>query len=218
MNKERAARRVGLLGGTFDPVHLGHINLARQMREKLGLTKVVLIPTFMPPHKDAAYAVGAQDRLEMCRIAAGTDAGLGVSDIEIKRGGASYTFDTLTQLHAEYPDAVLYFIMGADMFLTLEQWRNFPGIAGLAELCAASRHGGETAVLSEHAKKLEALYGARCHIEEIPVVDMSSTQIRALIADGGDVSAMLPEGVYEYILRRGLYGASEINRKIQYKG
>jgi nicotinate-nucleotide adenylyltransferase len=207
VNSETVGRRVGLLGGTFDPVHLGHLNLAEHMREKLGLSQVVLIPTCMPPHKNAPYRAPAQDRLEMCRIAAQSSGGIAVSDIEIERGGASYTIDTLTELHGMMPDAELCFIMGADMFLTLEQWRNFPGIAGLAELCAASRHSGETRLLEKHAKKLAILYGARCHIEEIPVVDMSSTEIRSLIAQGKDVSAYLPRGVYEYILRRGLYGA-----------
>lgn len=202
-----AGERIGILGGTFDPVHIGHMNLAAGSLAVLGLRRLMLMPTFRPPHKDASGAASAADRLNMCRIAAVSVPGVEVSDAEIRRGGASYTFDTLTQLSAELPGARLVFIMGADMFLSLETWRNFPGIARLSELCAAARHEGELPRLGQYARMLQEKYGACCRVENIPVTDVSSTQVRNIIASGGDPSALLPPGVYDYIVSRGLYSS-----------
>jgi len=197
--------RIGVLGGTFNPVHTGHINLAREFCARLGLSRVLLIPTQSPPHKQVEGLVPAGMRLAMCALAAAGEPLLEVSDIEIVRGGTSYTADTLMALSAAFPGAELYLLMGADMFLTLENWRNIKDIARLADLCAAGR--GEEGVkdLELYAKKLESLYGARCHIENIPVLEVSSTMIRALVAQGEDASGLLPGGVFSYIIAHGLY-------------
>jgi nicotinate-nucleotide adenylyltransferase len=202
--------RIGLLGGTFNPVHNGHIHLAREFCARLSLSRVLLIPTQFPPHKQKNVLAPAPMRLEMCRIAAAHEPHLEVSDIEISRGGTSYTVDTLKELSAHMKNTAFFFIMGADMFLTLEQWRDFEEIVRLTDLCAASRHTGEIKDLENYAKNLTTRFHARCHIERIPVAEVSSTHIRRLIASGGDAAGLLPAGVYEYIRVNGLYAGTGV--------
>ena len=194
-----------MLGGTFNPIHRGHLHLAREFCKRLELSRVILIPTQSPPHKREEMFASAQDRLAMCRLAVGNEPLLEVSDIEISRGGTSYTVDTLRALSDKLRDVRLFFIMGADMFLTLESWKEFSEIARLADLCAAARQGNDTSRLTEYAQKLESHYGARCHIESISPIDVSSTEIRGILSAGGDAGGLLPEGVFDYIRQNGLY-------------
>ena len=135
--------RIGLLGGTFNPVHMGHIHLAREFCNRLSLQKVAPIPTQSPPHKQDDKLASAEMRLEMCRIAVSEIKFLDISDIEINRGGTSYTVDTLRDLSSQKVNAAFFFIMGADMFLTLDKWKDFEEIIRLADLCAAARHDGK---------------------------------------------------------------------------
>lgn len=198
-------KRIGILGGTFNPVHNGHINMALSFLEKLKLDRVVFIPVWSPPHKNASELVPASDRLEMCRLACTGNEGLSVSNIEIRRGGKSYTVDTLRELNKITPESKLFLITGADMFVTLEHWKNFEEIMQLAALCACSRKEGELSQLSFFARKFEREYKAECYVENFPVTDVSSTQVRRIIRSGGDVSGFLPEPVMDYIKSKGLY-------------
>lgn len=204
--------RLGILGGTFNPIHNGHINMARCFLERLGLDRVLLIPVWSPPHKSARAVLPAADRIEMCRLASSIDERISVSDIEIRRGGISYTVDTLRELKNIYPKTRFYLITGADMFLTLDKWRNFSEIARMADLCACSRHEGELAKLREYAKKLESVYGTKCHVEDFPAVDVSSTKVRQLLQYGGDASTLLATSVYDYIKKHNLYESEKIGR------
>jgi nicotinate-nucleotide adenylyltransferase len=197
--------RIGILGGTFNPVHNGHINMASCFLERLNLDRVLFIPVWSPPHKSAMTLLPAPERLEMCRLACAFDKRLQTSTIEIERGGKSYTVDTLRELSRLMPQTRFYLITGADMFLTLEQWKGFTEISKLAALCACSRKIGELAALREKAKRLESLYGAECHVEDNPVTDVSSTQVRAVLSAGGDTSELLPPSVWDYIRKKGLY-------------
>lgn len=213
MDESKKTERIGILGGTFNPVHNGHLHLARAFRERLALTRVLLIPTHQPPHKRAPGLMPARTRLEMCALAAQEEPGVGVSDIEIRRGGTSYTVDTLRELSALYPEARLFFIMGADMFLTFEKWKDFDRIAALADLCATARTAGGTEDLTACARRYTKLYGARCHVENVPVLEISSTQIRARIASGADLRGLVPDAVANYIRRHGLYADGGRNSK-----
>lgn len=197
--------KIGILGGTFNPVHNGHINMALGFFQKLNLDRVVLIPVWSPPHKRADELISAGDRLNMCRLACTGNEGLEVSDVEIRRGGKSYTVDTLHELKKIMPQSRFFLITGADMFITLEQWKNFREIMKLAALCACSRKEGELSLLREFAGKFENEYGAECHIENFPVTDVSSTQVRKLLNSGADVSGLVPEPVLKYINDKGLY-------------
>lgn len=197
--------KIGVFGGTFNPIHKGHLHLAEGYCNALELDKVLFVPTCIPPHKEVDDLLPASNRLEMCALATQDLLKMAVSDVEIRRGGKSYTVDTLRELAQMYPDDRLYFLMGADMFLTIEEWNGFDEIARTAVLCTASRHEGELPSLKEHARKLEQKYGAVCHIEAIPVLDISSTQVRDALADGGDVHALVPDAVRDYIYQNGLY-------------
>lgn len=198
-------RKIGVFGGTFNPIHNGHVHLARGYLRALGLDEVLFIPTNVPPHKEAGDVLPPAHRLAMCRLAVQGQPGLAVSDIEIRRAGKSYTVDTLRALAQEYPGDTLYFLMGADMFLTVNEWNGFDEIARLAVLCTASRHEGEWPGLQAHARLLERQYGARCHIEAIPVLDVSSTQVREALARGEDARGLVPPPVADYIAQNGLY-------------
>lgn len=197
--------RIGILGGTFNPIHNGHINMARCFLKWLNLDRILLVPVWSPPHKRSNVLLPAQERLNMCRLACKDDRCIAVSSIEIERGGVSYTFETLRELSKRMPDAKFYLITGSDMFLTLEQWKNFEEISKLAALCACSRIEGQLAQLREYAKQLQKKYGAECHIENIPVKEVSSTQVRAALFQEKDVSGLVPPAVLEYIREKNFY-------------
>lgn len=197
--------RIGILGGTFNPIHNGHVNMALGFLKRLELDRVILIPVWSPPHKSAHEIVPAYDRLEMCRLACLCNEKLTVSDIEIRREGKSYTVDTLHQLKKIMPRSRFFLITGADMFITLDEWKDYREIMKLAALCACSRKEGELLGLRDCARKFESECGAECHIEDFQVTDVSSTQVRNLLRNGADVSDLLPEPVLDYIKEKGLY-------------
>lgn len=197
-------KRMALFGGTFDPIHSGHVAMARRLADRLALDTVLLMPTYMPPHKLRESMAPAADRVAMCRLAAQADARLAVSTLEIDRGGASFTADTLEQLARLYPDACWYLITGADMFCTLHTWYHYPAIARAAVLCTVPRGELDAARLRQYAAGLAA-DGARCYVDEQPVEPVSSTQIRRLAAAGRPLHGLVLPAVEEYIHQHGLY-------------
>ena len=155
--------RIGVYGGTFNPIHRGHLTAARAAADALGLEKVLLIPDNLPPHKalPAGSATG-EDRLEMCRLTAGEVPGMEVLDLELRRSGPSYTSDTLAELHAQYPDDELWLLVGSDMFLSLQEWHEPERILSLAGIAAFHRtRGDETERFAQQKANLEQIYGAR---------------------------------------------------------
>lgn len=197
-------QKIALFGGAFDPIHNGHIRLALEFARRLKLDRVLLMPSYVPPHKLRSDMAGAADRLEMCRLAAAPYDVLAVSDLEITRGGASFTADTLDTLRGQYPDASWYLITGADMFLTLGSWWRFEDIAAGAVLCAAPRDAATLAQMQAYAAEL-AKSGATCVLEDIPLTAVSSTDIRRRAAAGRDIDGLVPDAVAEYIREKGLY-------------
>ena len=202
------SQKIALFGGTFDPIHNGHIRLAAEFARRLKLDKVILMPTYVPPHKVKPEMAPAADRLEMCRLAAGNDPLFTVSDLEISRGGASFTADTLETLCGQYPEARWYLITGADMFLTMGTWWRFEDIAATAVLCAAPRDGVSMAELEAYAARLEA-EGAVCALENIPLTPLSSTEIREKLRRGEAVDQLVPAAVAGYIAAKRLYTEGE---------
>ncbi len=198
---------IGILGGTFNPLHMGHILLARGAAEQYGLEKVLLIPANVPPHKTALDLADACRRLELCRIVAERDPLFEACDIEIKRQGRSYTADTLEELTALYPDKELALIMGGDMFLTLDKWVRWREILRLAHICPAMRRGFE----GDYAGYREMLEreGARILPVNVELPELSSTELRARLRRGEDVTGLVPDGVAEYIYKNGLYAEDE---------
>jgi len=197
-------KKMGLFGGSFDPIHKGHISMALRLAQALDLDGVVLMPTFVPPHKIKEQMASAAHRLAMCRIAAQEHPLLIVSDLELRRGGASFTVDTLTALCEQYPDAQWHLLVGADMFTTLRTWHRFADIAEMAVLCTIAREGTDTKRLQAYAAALTA-DGILCHVDVCPVEPYSSTQVRERIAAGERVTDLVGEAVERYILDNGLY-------------
>lgn len=196
--------KLGVFGGTFNPIHLAHVRMAKAFAGHLALEKVVLIPTYIPPHKQAAGLASAGDRLAMCRLAVEGLPMFEVSDYEIRRRGKSYTFRTLEHLHTQYPEAQLFLLMGADMFLTVQDWREPQELYRLATLCAVPRDEEETVRLREHKRFLEA-QRARCVLLELPPMHLSSTDVRERIKADGAVGQLLHPEVQVYIREHGLY-------------
>ena len=197
-------KKMGLFGGTFDPIHQGHIDMALMLAQALSLDGVVLMPTLVPPHKMREQTASAEDRLCMCRLAVTGYPQLQVSDMELRRGGASFTVDTLEELHRQQPDVSWYLFTGADMFCTLRTWHRFTDIARLATLCTVPREGTDTGALQAYAASLQA-DGVACYVAERSVQAVSSTAIREGIAAGEDVSHLLPPAVMAYIRDHNLY-------------
>lgn len=196
--------KIALFGGTFDPIHEGHIRLAREFAERLSIDRVILMPTFVPPHKLKMQMAPSADRLAMCRLAVENDPLFTVSDLEINRGGASFTVDTLNSLQEKVSGAQWYLITGADMFLTLGTWNRFQEIARMAVLCAAPRNGVTVGQLREYAAELEKL-GAQCRIEDIPEFAVNSTELRQDIQEGKSLKGLVPAAVETYISEHRLY-------------
>lgn len=196
--------RAALFGGTFDPIHVGHIALARALADKLDLSRVLLMPTAQPPHKLKDGMASGEDRAAMCRLAAQEDARLEVSDLELRRGGASFTADTLDALAEQYPDAEWYLLTGADMFLTLGTWFRFSDIAKRAVLCAVPRDDVTREQLEAYAAVLTQA-GARCVVEDIAVPTVSSTELRRRLRCGEPTDGLLSPAVEAYIREHHLY-------------
>lgn len=200
--------RIGIMGGTFNPPHKGHINAARSAQREIGLDRLIFIPAGIPPHKEMdKNSAKASDRLNMARLAARC-IGAEVSDIEISRCGKSFTVDTLKELKRLYPEAELWLIMGTDMFLSLETWREPQTIFSLASIAAVPRNEEDIQKLSEHGKMLCERYGAVSRIIDAPVVTISSSELRPDISSS-ELSEFLPSEVYDYIVSHHLYGISE---------
>lgn len=201
--------KIGIYGGTFNPIHTGHIQAARHTARVLGLDRLYLIPAGLPPHKElSGDAAGAEHRLEMTRLAA-RDLGdtAQVLDLELCREGRSYTVDTLRQIRAWHPEDELYLLMGTDMFLTFQNWREPETITGICTLCVFSRSAADTRELFRaQEERLAGALGARTVTVCLPeIVEISSTQLRARLSQGQGREYLSP-AVYGYILRHGLYG------------
>ena len=217
---------VGILGGTFNPPHLGHLALARHALDELALERVVLMPAHASPFKPAAPDPGPEHRLSMCGLLVRGTPGVSVCALEIERGGDSYTVDTLTAIHASHPEAELTFIVGADTASTLPAWREPARLLQLADLAVAARagttreevlaslrsvgpeltgatqaHAGAEAGRDGHAR------AERVRFLDLPVIDVSSSAVRRRAADGRPIEDWVGPDVAGYVREQWLYRA-----------
>ncbi|MCL6501046.1 MAG: nicotinate-nucleotide adenylyltransferase [Pirellulales bacterium] len=199
--------RLGVFGGTFDPVHYGHLLLAELCREAHRLDQVWFMPAATPPHKSGAPLTPAVRRVEMLELAIAGQPAFAVSELEIRRGGTSYTVETLAALHAEDPTRALFFLLGSDMLADLVHWREPARICQLATLVVAPRPGCEQPAFAALAGVLgaEACERIRAHAVCIPVVGISSSEIRRRAAAGLSIKYQTPPAVEQYILSHNLY-------------
>lgn len=196
--------RVGILGGSFNPPHLAHLVCASEAAAQLQLDRVLLTPVAAPPHKDAERDPGPSARLELCRLAIAGDDRLAVCDVEVRRGGPSYTVDTLRELHARTPEDHLTFIVGGDIALGLPNWHEPEEVLGLARLAVAERSGAGRADIA--ARLSERFPDAQPAVFfDMPRMDISSSQIRRRIAQERPIRYLVPDPVAEHIARGKLY-------------
>lgn len=198
----------GIYGGSFDPVHNGHINMVNQMREKAGLDEIIVMPAAVSPFKQnmKRKPASAKDRLEMCRLAFGGLPFVTVSDYEISLDEVSYTVNTIRHFNGLYPDDRLFFIMGSDMLLSFDRWYCFKEIMSRCTLLVASREDGETDMgrLEEKAAELSQL-GGSIMLVRTDVCEMSSTLIREKIMNNQEITCYMPENVVKYIAENNVY-------------
>ena len=197
--------KLAVFGGTFNPIHRGHLSLCTQLADALEISRVLLMPDKAPPHKEAPELAAGEHRLAMCRLTARADPRLQASDMELVREGPSYTYLTIRQLREMYPEKELCWFVGSDMLFTLLQWKNAEEFLPRAVFCAGARHPGEEQALLRAAQEIRRA-GGSCRVVPCRVVECSSTELRRRAAAGEDLSGLLPEGVWDYILRHHLYG------------
>ncbi len=209
-------RPIGILGGTFDPVHHGHLRMAIEVRDLLGLEEVRFVPLHIPPHRTPPVASG-QHRLHMLKLAVNDIAGLSVDEREIRRDAISYTIHTARSLREEFPGQPLCLLLGEDAFRSFDSWREWDKLTDYVHIIIASRDGNDA---NAYPEPLQVFYDARHSADPqhlasrasgaiyralIPVLDISSTRIRALIAGEGNAEFLLPAAVLDYIHQQQLY-------------
>lgn len=197
--------KIGIMGGTFDPIHLGHLATAEAVRELFALDEILFIPAARPPHKLGSLVTAEHHRLEMTRLATSSNKFFRVSDMELKRKGLSYTLDTMNELHKTFGHATeLFFIIGADSLADLSKWHEAKELVAKCHFIATTRQGVDV-----NFKAVENYFGAAAneHIHRATTLglEISSTDIRKRIKLGRSIKYLVPTAVEEYILREGLY-------------
>lgn len=204
--------RIGILGGTFNPPHLGHLVCAQEAHLQLQLDLVLLIPTRTPPHKVLQDDPGPEHRLELCRLAVQSDQRFEVSDLELHRDGPSYTVDTLEELHATVQDSELFLILGGDIATGLLEWREPERVLSMATLSVADREGAPRVAVQAALRNVPG--GERVRFFAMPQIAISSTLVRQRLRNGQAVRYLVPDAVLEYIERYQLYGAGTSGTRV----
>lgn len=195
--------RLGILGGTFNPPHVGHLICAQEALVQLELDSVILMPVAAPPHKALADDPGPERRMEMCWLAVGGDERLGVSRLEVDRGGPSYTVHTLSTLAAARRDDELVWIVGGDMAASFAQWRDPEEILRLCTLAVAERAGAGRQEIDSALATVDG--GDAVRFFEMPRVDVSSSEVRRRVGAGRPIRYLVPDEVVDYVEAHGLY-------------
>ncbi len=194
----------GILGGTFDPIHKGHIEMAKLSKTSLGLDKIIFMPSGNPPHKN--HISDNQTRMDMIKLAIKNYSCFCASDFEFARDGIIYTSDTLTLLCKNNPDTEYTFIIGADSLYNLDGWHRPDIICQKADIAVCARDNVSHASLNAESIRLSRKYGARIHIIDFPCIDISSHEIRDNIYTNPNmIKEFLNDEVYKYIIQKGLY-------------
>lgn len=199
--------RIGLLGGAFNPPHVGHLLCAQEAGWQLGLDRVLLVPVHTPGHKELDDDPGPDVRLELCRVAVGDDPKLGVSEVEVARGGTSWTVDTLRALHERAPQDELTFVVGGDAAASVPTWREPTEVLRLARLAVAERGGARRADVLARVGEVEGADLGRVTFFDLPRIDVSSSLVRRRVREGGPLRWLVPDGVAAEIGRTGLYAS-----------
>ncbi len=196
--------KIAIFGGSFNPIHNGHIEMVKLIKEQLNPNKILIIPALIPPHKSSCEYASANHRMKMCALAFEEQEYVEISDIEINANQISYTYKTLLKLKEEYKDAEFFLICGTDMFLTLKEWKN-PGIIfENATICAFTRDNAEDSIMKSQKSALEKM-GARVVLCKGDIPAISSTMIRERVKAGEKIDSFVPSAVLEYIYNNEIY-------------
>lgn len=196
--------KIGIMGGTFDPIHNGHVWTAKSIYEMLELDKIIFIPAFIPPHKQGQNYAAAEHRYAMTKLAIEPYDNFFVSDMEIKRNNVSYTYDTIGELKKKYPEAELYFIIGADTVHQLHTWYHIEELIQMVTFVAADRPGYHNAI-DDAEEKLGSISREKIILLDTPDLNISSTEIRNRLKNNQSLEELVPFTVEEYILEHQLY-------------
>lgn len=195
---EKKKQRVGIMGGTFNPPHLGHLIMAKEVQEQLQLDKVLFMPDNLPPHIDKKEAIDSKYRLKMVELSIADEDKFYLEDLEIRRGGVSYTYDTIKELNKLYPDVEFYFIIGGDMVEYLPKWYKIDELVKMVQFVSVERKG----------------YDKKCSYPliwvDVPRIDISSTMIREKIQENRSIKYLVTSEVEKYIKQEGLYRDTNI--------
>lgn len=202
---DNTKKRVGIMGGTFDPVHNAHLTLAKQAYEQFSLDEIWMLPNGNPPHKRNSRQADVECRMRMIQLAIQDVPYLKLCDVERSKKEFHYTYETLQRLRENYPDTTFYFIMGADSLFEFDGWREPEIISQECILLAAVRDHCHRDEIEERVRELKERYGTDIHILDTPNMDIASVDIRGLISQGRDISRMVPPAVADYIRSHGLY-------------
>jgi len=198
--------RIGIMGGTFDPIHYGHLAAAEAARIEFGLCKVIFMPVGNPPHKQSQAISDAEHRYRMTALATSSNSGFEVSRLEVDKAGITYTFDTMKELRNIYGEVpAIYFITGADAVLELLTWYKLGELLTLCKFIAVTRPGFDICKLEQKIAEITSKYDGEIICLEVPLLEISSTDIRERIRSGKPVKYLLPEEVEAYIHKNGLY-------------
>lgn len=198
--------KIGIMGGTFDPIHYGHLVTAEAARDKFCLDKVIFVPSGNPPHKKDKIISPGVDRVNMTVLATANNPYFEVSDIELKREGYTYTVDTLKGFIDIYgKETEFYFITGADAVMEILTWKDVSTILKLCRIVSAYRPGSDINKFKSMVDELERVYRSNIHMIEVPALAISSTDIRKRVKRGVTIKYLLPEKTEKYILEKGLY-------------
>ncbi|CCQ92623.1 putative nicotinate-nucleotide adenylyltransferase [[Clostridium] ultunense Esp] len=197
--------KIGIMGGTFDPIHNGHLILAEYARTTFGLDKILFIPTGKPPHKDKDSISSNSHRYNMTLFAINSNPYYLISSIEIQRESIAYTIDTIKYLKSKFNYTDFYFILGSDSLYQIHKWKDYKELLGLCNFIVAKRQDLDNDNLKVKIKELSELYGSPLSILESPLIDISSTEIRNRVKKGLSIKYLVPESVEQYIEKNKLY-------------
>lgn len=203
-------KKFGIMGGTFDPIHFGHLVIANEVLDKYNMEKIIFIPVGNPPHKKGPRA-SSLDRFLMTNIATLSNDKFIVSDIEIKSSEKSYTINTVRELLKVYENAEFYFITGTDAIIDLPNWHETEELLKLCKFIAVGRQGYSTFEIEEKINEIRSQYDGQIELLQVPMLQISSTDIRKRIRFGRSAKYLLPETVEQYIIKNNLYAENEFD-------
>ena len=199
-------KKVGIMGGTFNPIHNGHLFLAEHALEQAGLDYILFMPSMNPPHKAGMNLVSAEHRISMVRLAVNDNSHFVISDLELRRPGITYTSDTLKALKKDEPDTEYYFIVGADSLMMMTDWMEPQTVFRLSTIIAGAREQCTQEQITEQAKFLEKTYKGKIILLDMPIMEISSKAIRERITNKKSIKYYVPNEVEAYIKEYHLYG------------